>query len=97
MPFLPLTGDRVLSLPPVDDGSYPVTLPEPLPLGTAPNLTTYTTAYVSLLNWTLIIIIYIRLAVMVSLVLEVDLLNTLLKGSHIVHIHSLPHTGLTLI
>ena len=54
MPFLPLTGDGVLSLPPVDDGSYPVTLPEPLPLGTAQNVTTYTTAYVSLLGWTLL-------------------------------------------
>ena len=47
IPFLPLTGDGVLLLPPVDDGSYPITLLEPLPLGTAQNVTTYTTAYVS--------------------------------------------------
>ena len=52
IPFLPLTGDGVLSLPPVDDGSFPITLPEPLPLGTAQNTTTYTIAYVSLLAWT---------------------------------------------
>ena len=48
VPFLPLTGDGVLALPEIDDGSYPITLPEPLPLGTAQNATTYTTAYVSL-------------------------------------------------
>ena len=49
IPFLPLTGDRVFAMPPVLDGSYPITLPEPLPLGTAStqNKTTYTTAYVS--------------------------------------------------
>ena len=47
IPFLPLTGDGVLSLPPVDDGSFPITLPEPLPLGTAQDATRYTTAYVS--------------------------------------------------
>ena len=47
VPFLPLTGDEVLALPEVDDGSYPITLPEPLPLGTIHDATTYTTAYVS--------------------------------------------------
>ena len=47
VPFLPLTGDGVLALPPVFYGSYPITLPEPLPLGTAQDGTTYTTAYVS--------------------------------------------------
>ena len=48
MPFLPLTGDGVLTLPQVVDGSFPITLPEPLPLGTfEENVTTYTTAYVS--------------------------------------------------
>ena len=47
IPFLPLTGDGVLSLPPVDDGSYPIMLPEPLPLGNSQSITTYTTAYVS--------------------------------------------------
>ena len=47
VPFLPLTGDRVLALPAVDDGSYPITLPEPLPLGIIQDVTTYTTAYVS--------------------------------------------------
>ena len=50
VPFLPLTGDGVFAMPPVLDGSYPITLPEPLPLGTAQNKTTYTTAYVSLLT-----------------------------------------------
>ena len=47
IPFLPLTGDGVLALPAVDDGSYPITLPEPVPLGTIQDATTYTTAYVS--------------------------------------------------
>ena len=60
IPFLNLTGDEVLTLPPVDDGSYPISLPEPLPLGNAHNMTTYyTTAYVShnlLAEWHVIII-----------------------------------------
>ena len=47
LPFLTLTGDGVLTLPPVDDDSFPITLPQPLPLGTAENVTTYTTVYVS--------------------------------------------------
>ena len=48
IPFLTLTGDGVLTLPSVDDGSYPISLPEPLPLGTSQEVTTYyTTAYVS--------------------------------------------------
>ena len=47
IPFLPLTGDGVFAMPPVLDGSYPITLPESLPLGTTQNITTYTTAYVS--------------------------------------------------
>ena len=47
LPFLSLThGVRTL---PNDflDGSFPITLPEPLPLGNVKNITTYTTAYVS--------------------------------------------------
>ena len=45
--FLSLTGDGVLTLPPVDDDSFPITLPQPLPLGSVQNVTTYATAYVS--------------------------------------------------
>ena len=48
IPFLPLTDDGVFAMPPVLDGSYPIMLPEPLPLGTTQNITTYTAAYVSL-------------------------------------------------
>ena len=47
VPFLTLSGDSVLTLPPVLDGSFPIALPEPLPLGVDKNITTYTTAYVS--------------------------------------------------
>ena len=47
LPFLNLSGDGILTLPPDLDGSYPITLPEPLPLGDTKNITTYTTAYVS--------------------------------------------------
>ena len=47
LPFLNLSGDGVLTLPPILDGSYPITLPEPLPLGDDENMITYTTAYVS--------------------------------------------------
>ena len=42
-----MNGDGVLTLPPVDDITYPVTLPQPLPLGDAKNITTYTTVNVS--------------------------------------------------
>ena len=47
IPFLILTGDGVQILPSVDDGSYPISLPEPLPLGDTHEVATYTTAYVS--------------------------------------------------
>ena len=47
LPFLNLSGDGVLTLPPVLDGSYPITLPEPLPLSVGENVTTHTTAYIS--------------------------------------------------
>ena len=51
IPFLPLTDDGVFAMPPDFYGSYPITLPEPLPLGTDHDGTTYhTTAYVSLLS-----------------------------------------------
>ena len=47
LPFLTLSGDGILALPPDDDVSFPITLPQPLPLGVRNNVTTYTTAYVS--------------------------------------------------
>ena len=47
IPFLVLSGDGVFTLPSVDDGSFPITLPEPLPLGAVGNVATYTIAYVS--------------------------------------------------
>ena len=47
LPFLSLSGDSVLTLPPLLDVSRPITLPQPLPLGIGEDVTTYTTAYVS--------------------------------------------------
>ena len=47
LPFLTLSGDGVLALPPDDDVSCPITLPQPLPLGVGILVTMYTTVYVS--------------------------------------------------
>ena len=47
IPFLRLSGDGVITLPPIDDGAFPITLPKPLPLGAAGDATNYTIAYVS--------------------------------------------------
>ena len=48
LPFLTLSGDGVLALPPHDDDvSLPITLPQSLPLGVGEDVTNYTTAYVS--------------------------------------------------
>ena len=47
LPFLTLSGDGVLALPPDFFVSRPITLPQPLPLGIGEDITTYTTAYVS--------------------------------------------------
>ena len=47
LPFLTLSGDGVLALPPDFVVSRPITLPQPLPLGVGDDVTNYTTAYVS--------------------------------------------------
>ena len=47
LPFLTLSGDGVLALPPFFFVSRLITLPQPLPLGVGDDVTNYTTAYVS--------------------------------------------------
>ena len=58
LPFLTLSGDGVFNFPHyLGSLVYPITLPQPLPLGIGVDVTMYTTAYVS---YKLIIIHYLR-------------------------------------